>query len=73
MKGNIFDLILSNSVIVLALCFVTFTVLDWYNPLMNFTANAVSSKLLVLYCILSILLSVKTIRGKGTKTQRKHR
>ena len=33
--------------VMLALCFITFTVLDWFNPLMNFVENAVSSRLLI--------------------------
>ena len=32
-------IILSNLVIVLSLCFLTFAVLDWYNPMMNFPAT----------------------------------
>lgn len=35
--------ILSNLVIILSLCFLTFAVLDWYNPMMNLSGNTVSS------------------------------
>ena len=35
--------VLSNLVIILSLCFLTFAVLDWYNPMMNFSGNTISS------------------------------
>lgn len=47
--------------IILALCFLAFTVLDWYNPLMAFTTNALSTKLMIAYCIVSILSSVSSL------------
>ena len=46
-----FRMILSHLTIILSLCFLTFAVLDWYNPMMNFSGNAVSSKLLLLLCV----------------------
>jgi hypothetical protein len=49
---------LSHASVILALCFLTFTVLDWYNPLMAFTTNALSTKLLIAFCIVTILSSV---------------
>lgn len=47
--------------IVLALCFLAFTVLDWYNPLMAFTTNPLSSKLLVVFCVVSIASSLVSV------------
>ena len=47
--------VLSNLVIVLSLCFLTFAVLDWYNPMMNFSGNAISSKLLLVLCVSCLL------------------
>lgn len=41
--------------IILAVCFLAFSVLDWYNPMMGFTTNALSGKLMVVFCIVSIL------------------
>ena len=53
--------ILSNLVIILSLCFLTFAVLDWFNPMMNFSGNTVSSKLLLLLCVSAIALAVLTL------------
>lgn len=64
--------ILPHVVVVLALTFLTFTVLDWYNPLMGFTSNALSGKLLVLFCLTSILVAVENIlliRYRRTRRQ----
>lgn len=58
---KIIRLILLNVTIGFALCFLTFSVLDWYNPLMGFTTNAVSSKLLILFCLTAIFSSVPAI------------
>ncbi len=44
--------------VMLALCFITFTVLDWFNPLMNFVENAVSSRLLIAFCVISVVIAV---------------
>lgn len=44
--------------IVFALCFLALTVLDWYNPLMAFTTNALSGKLMIMFCIVTILSSI---------------
>lgn len=44
--------------IIFSLCFIAFTVLDWYNPMMNFTTNATSVKLLLLFCIITIISSI---------------
>lgn len=63
-RSVLFHLIIPNIVIILSLCFITFTVLDWYNPLMNFTANEVSAKLLLLFCTSSIVLSVHCLFSK---------
>ncbi|MDD2992154.1 MAG: hypothetical protein PHG73_01240 [Pygmaiobacter sp.] len=53
--------VLPNLCIILALCFGTFVVLDWYNPLMNFVANGFSSKLLILFCVCSVLSGIRQI------------
>ena len=50
--------ILSNLVIILSLCFLTFAVLDCYNPMMNFSGNTISSKLLLVLCVSAIVLAV---------------
>ena len=53
--------ILSNLVIILSLCFLTFAVLDCYNPMMNFSGNTISSKLLLVLCVSAIVLAVLTL------------
>lgn len=49
---------LSHLSITLSLCFLIFTVLDWYNPKMAFRTNPISSKLLVVFCVVAILSSI---------------
>ena len=53
--------ILSNLVIILSLCFLTFAVLDWYNPMMTFSGNTISSKLLLVLCVSAIALAILTL------------
>ena len=53
--------ILSHLIIILSLCFLTFAVLDWYNPMMNFSGNTISSKLLLVLCVSAIALAVLTL------------
>ena len=59
--------ILSHLVIVLSLCFLAFSVLDWFNPMMNFSGNAISSKLLLVLCASAIVLAVLTLLAEGQK------
>ena len=59
--------ILSNLVIILSLCFLTFAVLDWYNPMMNFSGNTISSKLLLVFCVSAITLAVLTLLSEKQK------
>jgi hypothetical protein len=54
-----FFVILSHICIVLSLAFLIFAVLDWYNPMMNFTNNFVTSKILILFCVISLVLSIR--------------
>ena len=59
--------ILSNLVIILSLCFLTFAVLDWYNPMMNFSGNRITSKLLLVLCVSAIVLAVLTLLPEKQK------
>ena len=59
--------ILSHLIIILSLCFLTFAVLDWYNPLMNFSGNTISSKLLLVLCVSAIALAVLTLLPEKQK------
>lgn len=60
--------VLSNLVIILSLCFLTFAVLDWYNPMMNFSGNTISSKLLLVLCMSAIALAVLTLLPERQKS-----
>ena len=65
--------ILSNLSIVLALCFLTFTILDWFNPMMNFNGNTISVKLLLLLCGVSIVVGLRGIvLERRIRRQREH-
>ena len=56
-----FFVILSHLCIVLSLSFLAFAVLDWYNPMMNFTNNFVTSKILLLFCVISLIVSIRQV------------
>lgn len=64
--------ILSNLVIILSLCFLTFAVLDWYNPMMNFSGNTISSKLLLVLCVSAIALAVLTLLSQKQEPVQPH-
>ena len=49
--------ILPHIVIILSGIFMTFLVLDGYNPTMNFVGNAISIKLFWVFCVLAIINS----------------
>lgn len=53
--------IAAHGTVVLALSFAAFLVLDWFNPLMGFTSNEVSTPLLAAFCILALATSVRLI------------
>ena len=53
--------LLPHLTISLALCFLTFLVLDWYNPLLAFITNGISTKILTVFCVISILTSIKSL------------
>ena len=54
--------LLPHLTISLALCFLTLLVLDWYNPLMAFITNAISTKILAIFCVVSIVTSFRSLR-----------
>lgn len=68
--------IVLHTVIVLSLVFLTFIVLDWYNPLMGFLSNPSSNALLIALCVLSIVSSVSCIANqmqeRGGRTAPEH-
>lgn len=53
--------IAAHATVVLALAFATFLVLDWFNPLMGFTSNEVSTPLLAVFCVCSLTTSVRLL------------
>jgi hypothetical protein len=50
-------IILYNLNIILAGMFITFQILDLYNPTMNFIGNSITVYMLFAFCILSIINS----------------
>jgi hypothetical protein len=50
--------VLEHADVILSLCFITFSILDWYNPMMAFTTNPLSAKLLIVFCIVTLLSSL---------------
>lgn len=54
--------ILAHLTIVLSLAFLTFIVLDFFNPLMAFTSNEVSTPLLGLLCMASLMTGLGALR-----------
>lgn len=53
--------ILPHITIILSLMFITFWILDIYNPLMNFVNNSISHVLLLVFCIISLITSMISI------------
>ena len=52
------QVLLSHITVILSLMFVTFLILDQFNPLMNFIDNTISRWLLAALCISGIMQSV---------------
>ena len=50
--------LLRHAMVILALMFLVFLVLDQYNPMMNFVNNNISRTLLVLFCVCGIARSI---------------
>lgn len=53
--------LLPHLLFILSGIFITFLILDQYNPTMDFVSNPVSLKLLWCFCLLSLLNSVLMI------------
>lgn len=50
--------LLRHAMVILALMFLVFLVLDQYNPMMNFVNNNISRTLLALFCVCGIARSI---------------
>lgn len=61
--------LLPHASIVFAISFIVFSILDWYNPLMNFTGNPISSKLLIIFCVISLVTSVERVVEQSRKSK----
>ena len=53
--------ILPHLTIILSLMFITFWILDIYNPLMNFLSSDLSKGLLLLLCISALITAMITV------------
>ncbi|MBQ8160101.1 MAG: hypothetical protein IJ083_05040 [Clostridia bacterium] len=59
-----FRTVLDHLLVILPLMFLTFLVLDQFNPLMNFVNHEISHVLLALFCVFSITRSILSYRRK---------
>lgn len=50
--------LLPHITLILAVMFITFLILDQYNPMMNFVNNEFSLKLLWVWCVLTVIYSI---------------
>jgi hypothetical protein len=61
---HIISSILPHISLILSVVFITFLILDQFNPMMNFVNNDTSMKLLVLLCFVTIINSITMIVKK---------
>ena len=66
---NLLRSILRHLTLILAMTFLVFHVLDWYNPLMAFSTNPMSSVLLLIFSISAALFALTEM----IETYRAHR
>ena len=52
---NILIKVLPHINIILGIAFIIIIILDWFNPNMGFLVNKISIKLLIIFCIISII------------------
>lgn len=53
--------------IILSIVFIILMILDWFNPYMGFLTNKISSKILIIFAIISIVNSVVLILYEKNK------
>ena len=58
---------------VLSLVFASFLVLDYFNPLMGFTSNEVSTPLLALFCLTALATAVSRLAQPRAARAARHR
>ena len=70
---NLLRSILRHLTLILAMTFLVFHVLDWYNPLMAFSTNPMSSVLLLIFSISAALFAltemIETHRARREQMQ----
>ena len=70
---NLLRSILRHLTLILAMTFLVFRVLDWYNPLMAFSTNPMSSVLLLIFSISAALFAltemIETHRARREQMQ----
>jgi hypothetical protein len=54
---NIVMKLLPHITFILSIMFITFLILDQYNPMMNFVNNDASMKLLAVFCVATLINS----------------
>ena len=60
-------IIVENCIIILAVSFLIFIGLDYYNQKMDFVGNSVSIKMLIAFCVLSIGNSIYILMKHNKK------
>jgi hypothetical protein len=55
---KITERLLPHIALILAVMFITFLILDQFNPMMNFVNNEFSMKLLWIWCIFTVMQSI---------------
>lgn len=58
---HIIESILPHISLILSAVFITFLILDQFNPMMNFVNNDTSLKLLAILCVVTLINSVNII------------
>lgn len=58
-------LYLNHLTLVLAVLFLIYAILDWYNPMMGFMTSDFSNRALIIFCISSAALSVFHLQDRA--------
>lgn len=61
--------ILPHITIILSAMFITFWILDKYNPMMNFITSDLSNVLLLVFCISSLITAILTVALERKKSK----
>ena len=67
--GSVLIDLLPHITVAMAAMFITFWILDYFNPLMNFLNGNISNKLLLVFCILAIVSSLAGVKKEHKKTE----